>query len=275
MSKRAGESLGTVQRVVEVLRFFAEHGDATLKELSTAIELAPSTCHRLLELLGRDGLIEQDQVRRRYRVGSELHRMAALVQARHDMRAIAVPFLREVVDACDETCVLSVYLRSEGKIFFAEKIDSSMLLRYQLKMNTPVSVLWGASGRAILAFLEPQEIDRIYASEDRAPGTGEALPSRQALEKDLAAIRERGYDITHGQKITGAVGISAPVFGIDGKVVASLGLTIPEVRIAAKDQPRLGELVRATAARLSGSLGARRDAEAKPTRAKATVKASV
>lgn len=259
MTKRQpGEAIGTVQRVVEVLRFFAERGEANLKELSIALSLAPSTCHRLLDLLGRQGLIEQDNADRRYRVGTEMFRISALVQSRDDIRSIAKPLLRQLVDACDETCVLSIYQPSEGKIFFAERIDSSRALRYQVTMNVPVSVLWGASGRAILAFLDSETVDRIYRSEGRAPGSGEALPSRRVLDKELAAIRERGYDVTHGQKIAGAIGISAPVFGVDGKVVASICVTTPESRIKPKDYPRLGRLVRSTAARLSQAIGSPR-----------------
>lgn len=259
MTKRQpGEAIGTVQRVVEVLRFFAERGEANLKELSLALSLAPSTCHRLLDLLGRQGLIEQDSAHRRYRVGTEMFRISALVQSRDDIRSIAKPLLRQLVDACDETCVLSIYQPSERKIFFAERVDSSRALRYQVTMNVPVSVLWGASGRAILAFLDSQTVDRIYKSESRAPGSGEALPSRRVLDKDLAAIRERGYDVTHGQKIAGAIGISAPVFGVDGKVVASICVTTPESRIKAKDYPRLGALVCSTATRLSQAIGSPR-----------------
>ena len=135
----ATENLGTVQRVVEIIRFFSQRGEATLKELSLALSLAPSTCHRLLELLSRDGFIEQDSTHRRYRIGRELFRIAGLVQSKHDIRAIALPFLRKLVEVCDETCVLALYLPSDGKIFFAEKVDSSMMLRYQLPMNTPMS----------------------------------------------------------------------------------------------------------------------------------------
>jgi DNA-binding IclR family transcriptional regulator len=256
MTKRpAGESIGTVQRVAEVLRFFAERGEGTLKELSIALSLAPSTCHRLLDLLGRQGLIVQDSTRRRYRVGMEMFRISALVQSRDDIRSIARPLLRHLVDACDETAVLSVYLPTEGKIFFAERVDSSRMLRYQLTMNVPVSVLWGASGRSILAFLDSTTVDDIYESEGNAPGTGEALMPRDLLEKDLAVIRERGYDITHGQKIQGAVGISAPVFGANGKVIASIGVTVPESRIDTSDCPRLGAEVRETAYRLSQAMG--------------------
>jgi DNA-binding IclR family transcriptional regulator len=259
MSKRPpGEATGTVKRVVEVLRFFAERGEATLKEVSVALSLAPSTCHRLLDLLGRDGLIEQDTGHRRYRVGVEMFRISALVQSRNDIRSIAAPFLRELVAACDETCVLSIYLPAEGKIFFAERADSSRALRYQVALNVPVSVLWGASGRSILAFLDAEMVDRIYKSEGRAPGSGEVLPSRGALEKDLAVIRKRGYDVTRGQKIAGAVGVSAPVFGVDGKIVGSLCVTVPESRIKARDYPHLGTMVSSAARRLSQAIGSPR-----------------
>ncbi len=260
MTKRPpGESIGTVQRVIEVLRFFAERGETTLKELSSALSLAPSTCHRLLDLMSRQGLIEQDSQHRRYRVGMELFRISALVQSREDIRSIARSLLRELADTCDETSMLSIYLPVEGKIFFAERADSSRMLRYQLPMNVPLSALWGASGRAILAFLDSETVDRIHSSEGRAPASGEALPSRRALEKDLAVIRENGYGITRGQKIPGAVGIGAPVFGADGKVVASLGVTVPESRIKESDCSRLGSAVRAIAHRLSQAIGSPAD----------------
>ena len=89
------------------------------------------------------------------------------------------------------------------------------------------------------------------------------MPSRRAFDKELAGIRERGYDITYGQKLAGAVGIGAPVFGIDGKVLGSICVTVPETRIAAKDRPRLGGLVRATAVELSVAMGAPRYASVK------------
>lgn len=250
------ETLGTVQRVVEILRFFAEQGEATLKDVSTALMLAPSTCHRLLDLLGREGLIEQDAARRRYRIGRELFRIGALVHARQDVRALALPFLQEVVETCDETCVLNIYLPSEGRMFYAAKADSGHLLRYQLPMNAAVSVLWGASGRSILAYLDPADIDRIYAAEGPAPASREKLPTRRTLDRELAQVRERGYAISHGQKIAGAVGVAAPVFQAGGKVIGSLCVTAPEARMAARDEARIGTLVRRTADTLSAALGA-------------------
>jgi DNA-binding IclR family transcriptional regulator len=137
-----------------------------------------------------------------------------------------------------------------------------MMLRYQLPMQVPMSLVWGASGRAILAFLDAAQIARIHAAEGSAPVSGEKLPARRTLDRDLAAIRARGYEVTQGQKIAGAVGIAAPVFGAGGKVLGSICVTVPDTRIAPKDYPRLGERVRATAAQVSAALGAPGDVRA-------------
>ncbi|CAM5612261.1 HTH-type transcriptional regulator KipR [Aquamicrobium terrae] len=251
-----GESLGTVQRVVEVLRHLAERGDTTIKDLSAAIGLVPSTSHRMLDLLVKEGLVERVGERRSYQIGPEFFRLAALVNTRQDIRSLARPYLQQVVDACDETCVLCLYVRSERHMFFAEKIDSSQLLRYQLQLNSPVPVLWGASGRSILAYLPREERRQIFEEAGDAPASGEKRPPIDTLETELAAIRARGYAVSHGQKIAGAVGINSPVFNAAGEVVGSLGITVPQQRLDPSDEPKLGLLVRYHAAALSRVLGA-------------------
>lgn len=251
-----GESLGTVQRVVEILRHLAERGDTTIKDLSAAIGLVPSTCHRMLDLLVKEGLAEQAGERRGYHLGPEFFRLAALVNTRQDIRSLARPFLEQVVDACDETCVLCLYVPADRNMIFAEKIDSSQLLRYQLKLNSPLPVLWGASGRAILAHLPRDERAKIYEEAGDAPASGEKRPPLDELEADLTLIRSRGYAISHGQKIAGAVGINSAVFNATGAVVGSLGVTVPQQRLVATDEAKLGQLVRHHAVALSRALGA-------------------
>src|SRR5262249_2152775 len=152
-------------------------------------------------------------------------------QSKYDVRSVARGFLQRVVEACDETCVLCLYLPTEQQMIFAEKIDSSQLLRYQLPMNTLLPLLWGASGLAILAFLPKEDIDVLYSRTGRAPASGEMRPSRKVLNAELSLIRERGYAVSHGQKIAGAVGINSPVFDAGGSVIGSFGVTVPEQRI--------------------------------------------
>ena len=202
---------GTVARTVQILRFIGERKITTIREASAALMLAPSTVHRLFDLLAREGMIQQDKSERGYRAGCGIlpHRRAS--RRPFDLRTIALPIMREVVAACEETCVLGLYLRTLHKMTFAERVNSILLLRYQLPMNIHLSLLSGASGRSILAFLPPDQIELIL-QEERA-GSKKATASQADLVRELKTIRKRGFAVSHGEMISGAMAFAAPVIG--------------------------------------------------------------
>jgi DNA-binding IclR family transcriptional regulator len=168
---------------------------------------------------------------------------------------VAKPFMRAVVHDCDETCCLLQYLPDRRKVMALHAEFSSHPLRYRIELYQPHSILWGATGRTVLAFLPADDIEAAIRDADSSPATGERLPSRAALLADLAEIRDRGYAITHGQKIEGAVGIGAPVFNSERRVIGSLCMTIPETRFNKKTQARLSQILMSRAGEFSRALG--------------------
>lgn len=255
MSQKS-DTLGTVSRTIEVLRYIAEHSDIAIRDVSLALGLAPSTCHRLLDLLQREGMVEHDKARRRYRTGAEFFRLAAQVNMRFDVRTIALPYLHKVVDTCNETCILTLYDENLRKLFLMEKVDSTHALRYQLPMNTPITLMWGSSGRSVLAYLPNEVIDEIYEQEGNSPGSGLQKPSREELDAVLAEIRQRGVATSAGQRIAEAVGVFSPVFRADNRVMGSFGITVPNTRIGAADIDSLCDLIRKQSIELSRAIGA-------------------
>jgi DNA-binding IclR family transcriptional regulator len=253
--ERKALALGPVTRSIKLLQYLGEHGHTTIKDASAALSLAPSTVHRLLDLLGKENIVEHNQIERNYRIGPEFFRLAAKVYERYDVRALSIPVLTEIVGACDETCLLGLYLPVVGKMTFAAKVDSSRALRYQIPLNTQISVFWGASGRSILAFLPKEDIDRIHRQEAPSPATGEAVTSRQKLEKELAEIRSNGIAMTRGQKTPGAVGISTPLFAASGTVIGSLSVTVPASELTAAKEKQIRSLLKVKSAELSVRLG--------------------
>lgn len=257
MGEQGGNaSSGTIARSVLVLRLIAECKATTIREASAALKLAPSTIHRLFELLAREGMVEQDKRDRSYRAGPEFFRVAAQVVSRYDLRTIALPIMREVVAACEETCVLGLYLPTVHKMTLAERVDSTLLLRYQLPMNNHLSLLSGASGRSILAFLPPEQIDLILRQEKETATSGQANPSRIKLSQELKAIRAHGFAVSRGEIIEGAMAIAAPVIGAEGSAIASLGVTAPNERMLRVGVQRVSALVQEKAKNLSIRLGA-------------------
>jgi DNA-binding IclR family transcriptional regulator len=250
---------GTVSRAIAVLREVAEaEGDVQIKRLAERLALPPSTVHRLLELLAREGMIERDAEARTYRAGREFFRLASLLAGKRPIRGYAIPILEEAMHECNETAYLCLYLPEETKMTFAASCESPHPLGYRIRKETPLSLLTGASGRSMLAFLPREVVDRALAVESADPVVRRAVSSRQALDEDLEQIRARGYAVSRGQRIPGAVGIFAPAFDAHGGVVGSIGYTIPEPRYDPSMLPALAAAACRHAAALSAALGDRR-----------------
>ena len=231
---------GTVARAIAVLRAVVESGDGTqIKRISADLGLPASTVHRLLDLLMREGMVERDEEAPTYRTGREFLRLSSVVMSRHPLQAIAAPLLEQAVASVNETAYLCLYLPRERRLTFASHVESTH----------PQTLLTGASGRSILAFLPQDEITAVLARE--------GLAGHLDLAQELAAIRARGYALSFGQRIAGAVGIFAPVYGAGGRVTGSLGFTIPEQRFEPAREAEFAREACRLAAELSAGLGYR------------------
>ncbi len=248
-------SAGTVARVAKLLRVLAEaKADASLGSVAEAMALPPSTTHRLLHLLLDEGFVERGQAPRTYRAGLEFLRVGALVASRAELAVVAQPFMQAVVDTCDETCMLSTYVPRTGSAMLTRVIYGSHPLRYEAVLYQPGSLVWGATGRGILAFLPADVRARIIAAEGPSPADARKPVRPTQVERDLAKVRAQGYAHTKGQKIAGAVGLSAPIFNAHG-VVAALCVTVPDARFQAGMEARITRTLVRQAAQCSAALG--------------------
>lgn len=247
---------GTVTRVVKLLACLAEaEGDVSIKWLCQSLKLPASTVHRLLGLLAKEGIVERAPSRAMYAPGLEFIRIGSLVAAKVQITDLARPIMRALVEESDETCVLLRYIPVSRKVMALHAEYSSHPLRYQIDMYQPHSLLWGATGRAVLAFLPEAEIEAAFQDNDRSPASGDKLPPKATLMKELRDIRERGYALTHGQKIEGAVGLAAPLFNSERGAIGCLSITVPRARFSQKGHAKLAGLLLASAAKLNRGLG--------------------
>ena len=256
MDSEPKRPIGTVTRIVEMIRYLAEHDtEVAVTTIARDLWLPPSTVHRLLHLLMEQGFVERGVRFQNYRVGGELFRLSSLIARKMALAELADPFMKRMSAESGEFSMLCLYLPTEHTLTLVHTVAAVHPLTYNAEMFTPMSIAWGASGRAILASLSENEIREIYLETGPAPVTGESLPPFPQFRAELHAIRERGYARTQGQKIAGAVGIASPVRGASGKVVASLCLTVPEIRFDPAEEARLGTLLRRYATALGHANG--------------------
>ena len=251
MGVEKGPDTGTISRAVSVLRAVADaRTPPTLKVLAQTLHLPLSTMHRLLDLLGKQGMVDRDEVTRTYRPGFEFFRLASMVVHRMPLQDVARPFLLSAAEQGGESAYLGLLDQRLLKILFITHAASEQLLDYRVPMNVPYSLSRGSSGLAVLAWLEPAQIERVIEDEHSA-----GRMTREALRTALQSVREQGCAHTRGQRIPGAVGFFAPVFDARERICASFGFTVPEARYDVGSRVRLSEIAMHHAGELSRAIG--------------------
>jgi IclR family transcriptional regulator, acetate operon repressor len=216
------------------------------------LNFSPATVHRVFRSL------EARQLLRRldsgtYALGLEFVRMSAHVLRQFSLGDLARPHLIKLTEVSGESSLFGVYDDARGAMMFTERIDSPHPLHYLVGLHLWRDVHAGATGLSIFAFLEPQQRQAIYALHPK-PLTDRTLTDREALEEACERIRQAGYACTHGQRTVGAVGIGAPVFDCDSRVIGNICFTLPEQRFTPEREPALAAQVTSAAAELSAQL---------------------
>jgi IclR family KDG regulon transcriptional repressor len=244
---------GTVNRVLRILTRFAEKDRWGLNELSRSLNLPRGTTHRLLNLCKPLSFVTQDEDGQ-YMPGIELYRLAGRLASEIPVNQIAEPILQDLRDKTDETVLLTLLVRNELKMFFSLTASPAHPLRYRIEKNRLEPLAWGATGRALLAFLTPEEIEYVVARNEPSPLDGRAQ-DRQELLDALATIRETGFAASFAQRAPGAYGLAVPFFDAKGDVRGNLTLTIPDFRFSPDRQDVLVGLLRDAVATLTRRLG--------------------
>lgn len=256
-------SLGTIGRVVQVLRVIAEsRDDLSVSTLAAELDLPRATTHRLLTVLREHGMVDHDADTRRYRPGWEFFRIAALLSGRQSIELLARPIMKRVVAETAETCLLSIYRPHDHRLMFVAQERATHALGYTVEMHRPLTPTWGASGRAILAFLRQEDVDVVLkaASGERSPTTNKGLPRRSEFKTELAKIRKQRYAVSLSERIPHAYSVAAPVLARGAEVVGCLTVTVPEMRVQPSSEGRFAPVVVRAARELSDLLGYREDA---------------
>src|SRR3546814_2243551 len=80
---------------------------------------------------------------------------------------IAQPIVDALAAKYNETVLLGRYVAADRAMNFVYRADGNQRLTYQIDLHRPLSLYWGASGKAILAFLPDDEIEQIDRKSTR------------------------------------------------------------------------------------------------------------
>lgn len=207
-------------RIIEHLR---ENDGMGVTELANEMEMSKSAVHKHLQTLAADNYVKNEGGR--YELGFKFLTIGGEIRDQDPLCQYARPVVRKLSNKTEQNTAFIVQDGEYG-IFACVSND-----RYGLRKTVPLGNRYplhqNASGKAILATLPDDEVERIVDATEMSEKTPNTITDRAVLFDELKTISERGYATSEAERIEGVLSVAAPVEAPESDRVDALSLAGP------------------------------------------------
>lgn len=246
----ATRPVAAVQRAVLVLEVLADaDADLGTNEIARRTSVNASSVSRLLATLCGCGLVEHSAETGRYRLGLRMLHFSNAVLSHMDLRSVARPHLRALVDAIGETATLSV--PAEGAALTVDYVQSNSSVQSVARLGRSSVAHATAVGKIVLVHTGELPNGPLHAY------TEATLTDRTQLRQELARTAQRGWASAHGERESDLNAIAVAVYDSDDRLAAVLGVQGPASRFGEAAMRSSVDLLLARARELTLNLAGR------------------
>jgi DNA-binding IclR family transcriptional regulator len=233
---KPGNLIQTIERVSIILDMVGQNPQGTtIKDLSAGLGLPKGTIHRILSSLSYFGYVRQDPETKIYSLGLKLMELGALLGSQLDLRKVAEPVLRDLVEKTGEAAHMVILDRNE--IVYIDKIEArqttgGLVMSSRVGARNPAHSC--AVGKVLLSHLSDEALDSLIREKGLSPRTANTITDPRLLKSHLEAVRRQGYAIDEEENERGIRCLAAPIFDGRGRPVAAISVSGPAVRVTRK-----------------------------------------
>ncbi len=262
----------SLAKMLKILELFGDDRSSfQIDDAVAATSASRATVYRYLQALSASGLIAPASGGA-FVLGSKIIELDRLVRLTDPLATSARPVMASVSGRLGLNMLLCSY--------YGDRVMCSEIVwpdgdTPAYERGRPMPMFRGAMAKLILAHLTPYQLRNImlwHADEIRAAGLG---ANWEEFRQAMARIRREGTCVTRGEVVDGLVGIGAPVFDADRRILGSIVFAVKEMRVAAFGEDELRrEITAASAAigeeiaRHAGSGAPQAPRSARPRRAR-------
>jgi IclR family KDG regulon transcriptional repressor len=226
-------------RVINILLCLS-NGLNTSTDIANYCNYSTSTVHRLLNVMKGLNLAIQDTYNHKYYLGPLLSQLISNQTAAHRYLIInAIQEMGRLSDLTEETINLTLLVQYHYVLLHAVPCKHELRI---IENNRVYGILFaaGATGKVLLSQLVDEEIKEFLNKIKLPEVTEKSVTDKRVLMAQLNDIRQQGYAMSCGEKISGAMCISAPLLNYE--FPAALSVLGPEIRLKPKAADIVAEL---------------------------------
>jgi len=214
----------SVDRALRLLDLFDDQRvSLTASEVGTLLNTTRVTVYPTLNTLLARGYLDRDD-QGRYILGMKLVERSGEKLAHLDVRQVAQGPLRELARRLGANAHLATLHGNE--VLYLEREEGRPTVTLREVVGRRVSPHCTALGKSLLAFLPDEDRARIAQSLDYVQHTPNTITQAEGFVAELDLVRRRGYALEVEEFRLGSACISAPVRGLDGRVVAAVSVSM-------------------------------------------------
>jgi len=230
-------------------------GEAKLTEIAATAGLNVSTCHHLISTLHNWGYVARGINSRSYVLGSRILHLSAACLKQVDLPRRAQGFVDRLNDQTREAVQLAIM--QDTNLVHVLRREARHAVRVEAGFGGNSGAAHAtATGKAILAWLPPTELDRIVADKGLAAFTPNTITDIEKLKEELRLTRRNGFSIDREEFQIGVICLGAAIRDHAGAVVGSISVSAPVFRATPDYIDQIKVHVIAAADELSAELGA-------------------
>jgi DNA-binding IclR family transcriptional regulator len=213
------KSVGKALAILEEL--YASGRPLRVGDLAARLDMSPSAVSRLVSTLGTSRLVDLDEESGRCYLGIGLSLYGHAALGRRELDQIALPVLADISRRFPAYASLCRMYRNKivmirGRTSETLQRDSSLMCVH------PVHAC--ASGKLLLAYLDPAEQASVLSGHRLDPYTPQTITTVQVLMENLATIRRDGFAIDDQELLHDSRHVATPIRDHTGRVVAALSV---------------------------------------------------
>jgi IclR family acetate operon transcriptional repressor len=251
--KTSQNTIKSLDRAMEVFEFLSEAQGKSLAMISSEMGQSAATVYRILVTLEGRGLVEFDPNEQLWYIGAQAFVIGAKFLRRTSLVDRARPILRKLMEETGETANLGI--EREGAVLFISQVETHATIRAFFPPGTLSPMHASGIGKALLAQMDEDRLDRILAAQRFERFTKYTLTDLGHLRENLIEVREVGYSVDDEEKNLGMRCIAAPVFDVSDEAVAGISVSGPISRVGEGDVSHLSRAVKDAAQALSLAIG--------------------
>lgn len=242
----------SIERAFAILNEISK-SPAGISELSRSTGLPTSTVARLLYSLEKLDVIEREDGKSIYRIGTSIVTMASSVNPTQRLLTAAQPHLRGLVETLGEAAGLAIPAGYD--VHYIGEIDSPHPVQIRDWTGTSLPMHIVPSGIIFLAHW-PDDAVEAFLRHPLDRFTAQTVISPLAIRQRILEAREKGYVWLFEEFSEGINSIAAPVFNHTGSVLGALHSHGPSYRFPAEGmEDVIAQRVMQTASSISEALG--------------------